>query len=41
MTNINPDTGIHYGYISARSIHPDILDTIMYSVGTDLSFNEA
>lgn len=41
MTNINPDTGIHYGYISGNSIHSDILDTIMYSVGTDLSFNEA
>ena len=41
FTNINPETGIRYGYISAQSIHPDILDTIMYSVGTDLSFNEA
>lgn len=41
FTNINPETGIRYGYISAQSIHPDILDTIMYSVGKDLSFNEA
>ena len=41
FANINPETGIRYGYISGSSIHSDILDTIMYSVGTDLSFNEA
>lgn len=40
-TNINPETGIRYGYISGSSIHSGILDTIMYSVGTNVSLNEA
>ena len=40
-TNINPETGIRYGYISGNSIHSYILDTIMYSVGTDLTYEAA
>lgn len=41
FTNINPETGIRYGYISAQSIHPVVLDTIMYSVGKDLTYEAA
>lgn len=28
MTNINPDTGIAYGYISANALHGDIVDEL-------------
>lgn len=38
MTNINQETGIRYGYISAKSIHHDLVDHLMYEVGKDLSF---
>lgn len=41
FTNINPETGIRYGYISAQSIHPDILYDVIDVVGENLSFNEA
>jgi hypothetical protein len=41
MTNQHPDTGIRYGYISARSLDPDLVHTLMYEVGTDLTYAEA
>ena len=41
FTNINPETGIRYGYISAQSIHPDIFYDVINVVGENLSFNEA
>lgn len=41
MTNINQETGIRYGYISAKSIHHDLVDHLMYGVGKDLSFEAA
>lgn len=30
MTNMNPDTGIRYGYISAQSLHPDVVHELLY-----------
>lgn len=41
MTNINPDTGIRYGYISAQSIHPDILYVVIDVIGEDLTYEDA
>lgn len=35
--NINPETGIRYGYISAQSIHPDILYDVIDVVGENLT----
>jgi hypothetical protein len=40
-TNINPETGIRYGYISAQSIHPDVLYDLIYAIGTDLTYEAA
>ncbi len=37
FTNINPETGIRYGYISAQSIHPDILYDVINVVGKNLT----
>lgn len=28
--NINPETGIAYGYISANALHPDIVEQLVY-----------
>lgn len=39
--NIHPDTGIAYGYIRADNLHPYILDTITYDIGTDVHYKEA
>ena len=41
MTNINQETGIRYGCISAQSIHPDILYDVIDVVGKNLSYAEA
>lgn len=38
--NTNPETGIRYGIISANSLNLDLLDTLLYAVGTELSFIE-
>ena len=39
--NINPGTGVPYGYISARALAPDLVDDLMYGAHTrDLSFEE-
>ena len=37
--NINPETGVAYGYISARSLVPDQVDFLLDS-GHDISFDE-
>lgn len=40
--NFNPKTGIAYGYISANSLDPEWVDTLMYSnFAVDLSYKEA
>lgn len=41
MSNIHPDTGIRFGIIKVDSIHPDVLETLLYRVGKDLSHAEA
>jgi hypothetical protein len=39
--NVNPDSGIAYGYISAASLDPDIVETLLYgSHARDLSYVE-
>lgn len=38
--NINPDTGIAYGYISANSLHPDIIQGLQDN-GTDMYYEDA
>lgn len=30
MQNVNPTTGVRYGYISANSLHPDVLQQLQY-----------
>lgn len=41
LVNRNPETGIAYGYISANSLHPELVDTLMYgSNATNHSYNE-
>ena len=35
--NVNPETGIRYGYIAGNSIDPEIIDAV-FRYGTDLSF---
>ena len=41
LVNSNPETGIAYGYISANSLHPEVVDTLMYgSNATNHSYNE-
>lgn len=39
--NTNPETGIAYGYISARSLDPEVVHSLMYEKGTDLSYKNA
>lgn len=37
--NINPDTGIAYGFISADSLHPEVVHALLYGGGaTDLTY---
>ena len=39
MVNANPTTGVRYGYISANSLHPEVLDELLYGrQATDLSY---
>lgn len=39
--NINPDTGIAYGYISADALYPETVDELMYGPqATDLHYEE-
>ena len=33
--NINPKTGIAYGYIAANALHPDIVSSLLYGDGCD------
>ena len=39
MTNVNPETGIRYGIISAQSLHPDVIYDLQ-CVGKDLHYEE-
>jgi hypothetical protein len=39
--NINPDTGIAYGYISANQMDSDTVQWLLYDCGTDLSYEDA
>lgn len=39
--NVNPETGIRYGYIKADSLHYDVVDHITFGIGKDLSYEEA
>lgn len=39
MVNANPTTGVRYGYISADSLHPEVLDKLQYGrQATDLRY---
>jgi len=40
IANINPDTGIAYGYISAHALDQDLI-TELFNEGTSLTANEA
>jgi hypothetical protein len=39
--NVNPETGIAYGYISAQSLDQDLVHNLMYDYGKDLSYQSA
>ena len=42
MTNVHPETGIPYGYISANSLDPEVVQELMHGLHTrDLSYEEA
>jgi hypothetical protein len=42
MTNIDPDNGIAYGYISANALEPELVDQMMYGPGADnISYGDA
>lgn len=30
LLNRNPDTGVRYGYISANSLHPELVDELQF-----------
>lgn len=38
LTNVNPTTNVRYGVISTSSLDPDVLDTLWYGVGKDLTY---
>lgn len=40
MVNANPTTGVRYGYISANSLHPEVLDELQ-QCGVDIRYHEA
>jgi hypothetical protein len=40
VTNINPETGIAYGYISADALHPEIVQELQNN-GTDIYYEDA
>lgn len=40
MVNTNPTTGVRYGYISANSLHPEVLDELQQR-GVDICYQEA
>ena len=39
LPNRNPETNIRYGYISAQSLHPDVIDELQ-SVGLDVHWED-
>ena len=40
MTNINKETGVRFGFISANSLHSDVVDDLIFNFGTDLDYEE-
>lgn len=40
MHNRNPETGVRYGYISANSLHPDLVDYLQIQ-GRDVHWEDA
>lgn len=40
MVNANPTTGVRYGYISADSLHPEVLDELQQR-GVNICYQEA
>lgn len=38
--NINPDTGIAYGYISSNVMDQDVVHALMYEYGEDIEYGE-
>ncbi len=42
MVNANPTTGVRYGYISANSLHSELVDELMYGrQAVDVYYKEA
>lgn len=41
IPNINPETGVHFGIIACNSLDGDMLHTLLYEKGKDLSYAEA
>ena len=41
LANINPETGVAYGYIAASALHPDVVHALLYDVGVNLTAAEA
>lgn len=42
LPNRNPDTGVRYGYISANSLHPELVDELQFGPqAVDVSYKEA
>ncbi|GAA4648132.1 hypothetical protein GCM10023116_03960 [Kistimonas scapharcae] len=39
--NINPETGIAYGYISSNVMDQDVVHALMYEYGADVNYGEA
>ena len=40
MINVNGETGVRFGFISANSLHSDVVVELMFEFGTDLDFKE-
>lgn len=40
MPNVNEKTGIPYGYISANALEQELVDTLLYETGIDLSYRQ-
>ncbi len=41
MPNFNPETGIAYGVIAANNLDPDLLQSLWYDCGVDLTYQDA
>ena len=38
--NMNLKTGVRYGYISSNQLDPDLVHTLMYESGEDITFRD-